>query len=311
MNIEFDKKHLDLLNIPVVITDYRGIIGYSNPAQSKLTGFSFAEIIDSRPGDLWGGQMPASYYSKMWETIGSGKEYRDVVVNQKKSGERYLDQLSITPIITTDYNKYYIQSLVPNLKEYLSKLENNDFERLFNDSRVEFKDRYEDSTLLNLSKDNLNNYSKLYQKYYQKLKNYILPRVKYDNFVAEDISQETFSRAIRYVNNYSQANSSYFTYLVKIAHTVLARWYDTQNKTLLMEDEDLDMIADKSREYAEIKSDIENSLASLNQLESQILKMYYIEGYSVHEIAILLNKSPNAIKLHMSRARKKAKNTLD
>ena len=143
------------------------------------------------------------------------------------------------------------------------------------------------------------------------MKNYILPRVKYDNFVAEDISQETFSRAIRYVNNYSQANSSYFTYLVKIAHTVLARWYDTQNKTLLMEDEDLDMIADKSREYAEIKSDIENSLASLNQLESQILKMYYIEGYSVHEIAILLNKSPNAIKLHMSRARKKAKNTLD
>ena len=105
MNIEFDKKHLDLLNIPVVITDYRGIIGYSNPAQSKLTGFSFAEIIDSRPGDLWGGQMLASYYSKMWETIGSGKEYRDVVVNQKKSGERYLDQLSITPIITTDYNK--------------------------------------------------------------------------------------------------------------------------------------------------------------------------------------------------------------
>jgi len=53
----------------ILITDRDGMIEYSNPAFSKLTGYSAEEIIGQTPGILKSGNQDAALYETMWKTL--------------------------------------------------------------------------------------------------------------------------------------------------------------------------------------------------------------------------------------------------
>ena len=82
----------------VVITDREGIVQYANSAVEAITGYSVREIVGKKP-NLWkSGLHEEQFFQKLWSTILSGKPFRAVFINRKKSGELfYLDQ-TITPI---------------------------------------------------------------------------------------------------------------------------------------------------------------------------------------------------------------------
>ena len=52
---------------------------------------------------------------------------------------------------------------------------------------------------------------------------------------------------------------------------------------------------------------LKRALKKLSEVEVAVIKMHYESGYKCKEIAVALNKSENAVKLHLSRARKKLK----
>lgn len=82
----------------VVITDREGRIEYVNPSFETSTGFSRAEALGRQPNILKSGQHPPEFYSHMWETILSGKIYRDTVINRAKDGSLYYEYKTITPL---------------------------------------------------------------------------------------------------------------------------------------------------------------------------------------------------------------------
>ena len=82
----------------VVITDRSGIIEYVNPAFERLTGYSREEVIGRNPRILKSGQQSSELYRDLWETILSGNVFRGVLVNQKKSGEIFYLEKTITPV---------------------------------------------------------------------------------------------------------------------------------------------------------------------------------------------------------------------
>ena len=86
----------------VVITDTAGTIEYVNPKFTELTGYSVAEVLGQNPRVLKSGEQPPEFYTEMWRTIASGREWRGEFHNRKKSGELFWEFASISPVRDRD-----------------------------------------------------------------------------------------------------------------------------------------------------------------------------------------------------------------
>jgi PAS domain S-box-containing protein len=82
----------------IVITDAKGTIEYVNPKFTEVTGYTFEEAKGQNPRILKSGQTTAEEYTKLWETILSGKEWRGEFYNRKKNGEQFCELASISPV---------------------------------------------------------------------------------------------------------------------------------------------------------------------------------------------------------------------
>ncbi|PIU17655.1 MAG: hypothetical protein COT18_12860 [Elusimicrobia bacterium CG08_land_8_20_14_0_20_59_10] len=80
------------------LTDPEGIILYVNPAFEKLTGYSSDELLKQKPNILKSGEHPAEFYAEMWKTIKAGKRWTGRVVNRRKDGSLYNEEIRICPI---------------------------------------------------------------------------------------------------------------------------------------------------------------------------------------------------------------------
>jgi len=83
----------------IVITDISGKIVWANSSFVTLTGYSVAESIGRNPGELLqSGEQDDAFYHEMWETILSGDVWRGELINRRKDGTSYNEQMTITPV---------------------------------------------------------------------------------------------------------------------------------------------------------------------------------------------------------------------
>ena len=82
----------------VLITDPEGVIEYVNPAFEAMTGYPAGEAVGRKPNILKSGRHEPQLYQELWATILAGETYHGVLTNQKKNGELYYEQKSITPL---------------------------------------------------------------------------------------------------------------------------------------------------------------------------------------------------------------------
>ncbi|MGK0526120.1 MAG: diguanylate cyclase (GGDEF)-like protein/PAS domain S-box-containing protein [Pseudomonadales bacterium] len=82
----------------VIITDLRGRILSVNPAFTKITGYTEAEVIGKTPGILSSGRHGESFYLNMWRDLNAHGHWQGEIWNRKKNGELLPEYLSITTI---------------------------------------------------------------------------------------------------------------------------------------------------------------------------------------------------------------------
>ena len=82
----------------VVITDPQGIIEYINPAYERVTGYTKKEIIGKKPSILKSGKMPEYQYRLLWQEITEGRVWRGKLLNKKKDGSPFTEDVIITPV---------------------------------------------------------------------------------------------------------------------------------------------------------------------------------------------------------------------
>jgi nitrogen fixation negative regulator NifL len=82
----------------IVITDASGRIEWVNPAFEKLTGYSALEVIGQNPRALKSGRHPQEYYAELWRTILSGRVWQGELINRRKDGTLYPEEMTITPV---------------------------------------------------------------------------------------------------------------------------------------------------------------------------------------------------------------------
>jgi diguanylate cyclase (GGDEF)-like protein/PAS domain S-box-containing protein len=82
----------------VVITDLEARIQYVNPHFVKATGYSAAEAFGQNPRILQSGQTLRKTYEAMWSKLTGGQEWNGELLNKRKNGELYWEDVSIAPV---------------------------------------------------------------------------------------------------------------------------------------------------------------------------------------------------------------------
>jgi PAS domain S-box-containing protein len=82
----------------IVITGADGNIQYVNPAFTAMTGYSSEEAVGQNPRILKSGRQPAEFYENLWNTIRAGRVWCGDLVNRRKDGTFYDEEMRVTPV---------------------------------------------------------------------------------------------------------------------------------------------------------------------------------------------------------------------
>ncbi|MFH1747907.1 MAG: PAS domain S-box protein [Planctomycetota bacterium] len=82
----------------IVITDRNGCIAWVNPAYTELTGYASDEVVGQNPFALKSGRHDDAFYQDLWETVRAGNVWHGEIVNQRKDGGLYTEEMTITPV---------------------------------------------------------------------------------------------------------------------------------------------------------------------------------------------------------------------
>ena len=93
-------KALEASSNTIVITDKDAIVQWTNPAFEKLTGYEVKDIIGKNPKEfINSGKHPKEFFENLWNTILDKKPWKEELINKRKDGSLYHEELSITPVL--------------------------------------------------------------------------------------------------------------------------------------------------------------------------------------------------------------------
>ena len=165
-----------------------------------------------------------------------------------------------------------------------------------------------DVDIIKRAKANSQIFEELYRRYADKVYNYFWYRTGHQKDVAEDLMQETFYRAFKHLSRFQIRGYSYLTYLLTIAHNILANYYRSQKMIPMSE------LGDDFDVPAEITDSLERKIEAealwrvvqdLSPTERDAILMRYQKEMPIKDISRVMARTENAVKLILSRARKK------
>ncbi len=163
----------------------------------------------------------------------------------------------------------------------------------------------EDTKLVRQAKRTPAAFEALYKKYADKVFNYFWYRTGHDKALSEDLMQETFLRAFSHLNAFKIRDYSYLTYLLTIARHLLVDHY---RKPTAVPIEAAANVPYEVTDDVVRKSDAEalwRAIQTLPAPQRDVLLLFYQDDKSVKEIACITGSTENAVKLMLSRTRKK------
>ena len=171
----------------------------------------------------------------------------------------------------------------------------------------------DDLILIDKARSNKEDFGLIYAKYRGAVFAYLLKRVDHNKEIADDLAEETFLHALESLPHFAPTGKSYLSYLLTIAHNILLNYYRTKSRSLwtTMETAMASGSEQESLERAEIHQEAEAVIGAIHKLDhtgEQLLSLRYEKGLSIKGIANIIHKTPNAVKLALSRYRKKIVN---
>jgi two-component system cell cycle response regulator len=84
---------------PILISRRDGTIIWVNKAFEELSGYTRDEAIGQNTRLLRSGKQSRAFYKNLWRTILSGQRWRGELVNRRKDGTLYHEEMTITPVM--------------------------------------------------------------------------------------------------------------------------------------------------------------------------------------------------------------------
>ena len=86
----------------VVITDPEARIEYTNPQFSLISGYEPSEAVGERPSLVKSGMTDPAVYGELWQHLRDGQPWHGELLNRRKSGELYWEDVHIAPVKADD-----------------------------------------------------------------------------------------------------------------------------------------------------------------------------------------------------------------
>jgi sigma-B regulation protein RsbU (phosphoserine phosphatase) len=110
----------------VIITNRQGVIEYVNPAFEETAGYSASEVLGRTPSLLKSGLHDEKFYKELWAQLISGKPFRGIIVNRKKSGQLYWSAQTISSMKDENGEITHFVSVLKDMTE-LRKQQEQEF----------------------------------------------------------------------------------------------------------------------------------------------------------------------------------------
>ncbi|MCF8332289.1 MAG: PAS domain S-box protein [Bacteroidales bacterium] len=146
-NIRLLSRSVEQSPASIIITDSDGKIEYVNPVFSKITGYTAEELKGHTPRFFKSGKQTKAFYEDLWNTILSGKEWYGEMINKKKNGEFYWEDLSISPIFNKNNKITHFVSVREDITEKKKMIEDLQLAK----QKAEESDRLKSAFLANVS----------------------------------------------------------------------------------------------------------------------------------------------------------------
>ena len=149
----------------------------------------------------------------------------------------------------------------------------------------------------------------LVHKYYHSILQYCRYHT-FDQDMAEDLTQETFIKFFRNVSDYRHMGKV-INYLYVIARNLCIDYGRKQHEILI---DDIGILENKKENSGlnniEIKIDMEQALRKLPDEMREVITLYYFQGFSMVEIAKILDIGVSLTKYRIKRAKEQLKEIL-
>lgn len=149
-----------------------------------------------------------------------------------------------------------------------------------------------------------------YEKYKNKLLNYLMYRLNFNKELSEDLLMDIVLKAYEKFNSFNQEKGSFKNWIFTIAHNHLLNHWRDQNKKKTIDIESVHLnekLAVQSGVEEKVDKSIEMDqiqevLAKMNQKTSELLILKYINDFNNKEIAKVLKKREGAVRTGLTRA---------
>lgn len=101
----------------VMITDKKGIIEYVNPSFTAITGYETDEVIGKTAKILRSENTDDATYRQLWDTILSGNDWSQEILNQRKDGSEFWASQTIFPIKNEQGDTLHFVSVTDDVTE--------------------------------------------------------------------------------------------------------------------------------------------------------------------------------------------------
>jgi RNA polymerase sigma-70 factor (ECF subfamily) len=158
----------------------------------------------------------------------------------------------------------------------------------------------------------LDNFPGLYDKYVGRIYNFVYYKTHHKE-TAEDLTSQTFMKAIKNLGQFSPAKGRFSTWLYQIARNQVIDFYRAKKNDANIEDIwDLSGEEDIPRDFdtAEKLKKVESYLKELRPEQREIVLLRVWEGLSYREIAEALGKDETHCRVIFSRALKTLKSRM-
>ncbi len=156
----------------------------------------------------------------------------------------------------------------------------------------------------------------LYDRYEARIFSYIYRRIG-DEPLAEDLTAQVFVKMLQAIRDRRAWHSSFSGWLYRIAHNVVIDQYRLRDRHSQIGLDDAPDIANEndnpalSAEMTMTAESIRFAMRQLTDEQAEVLSLRFLEGYSIFEVAAMMNKTEGAIKALQYRAVATLRNLLE
>ncbi len=168
----------------------------------------------------------------------------------------------------------------------------------------------DEELMLAVKEGDLDALTPIFEKYHVKMYNFFL-RMNRDRETSRDLTQNVFSRILKYRNSYDE-KQSFKTWIYKLARNVHIDHYN-KNRYLNSDYQDVETIQGNDRdaldemEDSERKDILREALEQLPVEQKEVIELSRFQGLKYEEISKITGSSVPAVKVKVHRAIKKLK----